>query len=47
VLEIARDVTVLHQGRRIFTGTPRGLVADSEVADAFIGVDIERLDVRL
>jgi ABC-type branched-subunit amino acid transport system ATPase component/ABC-type branched-subunit amino acid transport system permease subunit len=47
VLELARDVTVLHQGRRIFTGTPRGLVADSEVADAFIGVDIERLDVRL
>jgi ABC-type branched-subunit amino acid transport system ATPase component/ABC-type branched-subunit amino acid transport system permease subunit len=47
VLEIAREVTVLHQGRRIFNGSPKELVADSEVADAFIGVDIERLDVRM
>jgi branched-chain amino acid transport system ATP-binding protein/branched-chain amino acid transport system permease protein len=41
VLDIARDVTVLHQGRRIFHGTPQELVANTEVADAFLGVDVD------
>lgn len=45
VLEIAQEVTVLHQGKCIFSGSPSELVADAEVANAFLGVDLEQLEV--
>jgi branched-chain amino acid transport system permease protein len=47
VLEIAREVTVLHQGSRIFHGPPADLVADAGVAEAFLGVDFKDLGPRV
>jgi branched-chain amino acid transport system ATP-binding protein/branched-chain amino acid transport system permease protein len=40
VLTIADQVTVMHQGRKIFNGTPPELRANEEVAGAFLGIDI-------
>jgi branched-chain amino acid transport system permease protein len=40
VLAIADHVTVMHQGRRLFSGTPSELRADQQVAGAFLGIDI-------
>ena len=46
VLEIAQEVTVLHQGSRIFHGSPAALATDASVADAFLGGGFEDLDRR-
>ena len=40
VLAIADQVTVMHQGSRLFLGTPNELKADQQVAGAFLGIDI-------
>ncbi|MDA8046676.1 MAG: branched-chain amino acid ABC transporter ATP-binding protein/permease [Actinomycetota bacterium] len=40
VLAIADRVTVMHQGKRLFEGTPEELKADQQVAGAFLGIDI-------
>jgi ABC-type branched-subunit amino acid transport system ATPase component len=37
VLDIASQVTVLHQGKRLFQGTPQQLRSDTDVASAFLG----------
>jgi ABC-type branched-subunit amino acid transport system ATPase component/ABC-type branched-subunit amino acid transport system permease subunit len=47
VLEIAREVTVLHQGSRIFHGSPADLVTDAAVAEAFLGVDFKDVGRQL
>ena len=39
VLSIADTVTCLHQGRRLFQGTPAELRADTSVASVFLGLD--------
>jgi branched-chain amino acid transport system permease protein len=39
VLSIADTVTCLHQGRRLFQGTPAELRADTTVASVFLGID--------
>ena len=39
VLSIADTVTCLHQGKRLFQGTPAELRADTSVASVFLGVD--------
>jgi ABC-type branched-subunit amino acid transport system ATPase component/ABC-type branched-subunit amino acid transport system permease subunit len=39
VLSIADTVTCLHQGRRLFQGTPAELRADASVASVFLGID--------
>jgi branched-chain amino acid transport system ATP-binding protein len=39
VLGIADTVTCLHQGRRLFQGTPAELRADAAVASVFLGLD--------
>jgi ABC-type branched-subunit amino acid transport system ATPase component/ABC-type branched-subunit amino acid transport system permease subunit len=39
VLGIADQVTALHQGKRLFQGTPDELRADTDVASAFLGID--------
>jgi branched-chain amino acid transport system ATP-binding protein/branched-chain amino acid transport system permease protein len=39
VLSIADTVTCLHQGRRLFQGTPAELRADASVASVFLGLD--------
>jgi branched-chain amino acid transport system permease protein len=39
VLSIADTVTCLHQGKRLFQGTPAELRADTNVASVFLGVD--------
>jgi branched-chain amino acid transport system permease protein len=39
VLSIAEHVTVLHQGKCLFQGTPAQLRADPKVASAFLGID--------
>jgi len=39
VLSIADTVTCLHQGRRLFQGTPAELRADTSVASVFLGID--------
>jgi ABC-type branched-subunit amino acid transport system ATPase component/ABC-type branched-subunit amino acid transport system permease subunit len=39
VLSIADTVTCLHQGRRLFQGTPAELRADATVASVFLGID--------
>jgi branched-chain amino acid transport system permease protein len=39
VLSIANTVTCLHQGRRLFQGTPAELRADTNVASVFLGID--------
>jgi len=39
VLSIADTVTCLHQGRRLFQGTPAELRTDSTVASVFLGID--------
>ena len=41
VLEIASGVTVMHQGKKLFQGTPEELRADKNVAGAFLGIDVE------
>jgi branched-chain amino acid transport system permease protein len=47
VLEIAQEVTVLHQGSRIFHGTPADFITDTGVAEAFLGVDFKDLGRRI
>ena len=47
VLEIAQEVTVLHQGSRILHGSPADLVTDASVAEAFLGVDFNDLGRRI
>lgn len=39
VLSIADTVTCLHQGKRLFQGTPAELRADTSVASVFLGID--------
>jgi ABC-type branched-subunit amino acid transport system ATPase component len=39
VLSIADTVTCLHQGKRLFQGTPDELRADASVASVFLGID--------
>ena len=39
VLSIADTVTCLHQGKRLFQGTPAELRADTPVASVFLGID--------
>jgi branched-chain amino acid transport system permease protein len=39
VLSIADTITCLHQGRRLFQGTPAELRADASVASVFLGLD--------
>ena len=39
VLSIADTVTCLHQGKRLFQGTPAELRADASVASVFLGID--------
>jgi ABC-type branched-subunit amino acid transport system ATPase component len=39
VLSIADSVTCLHQGKRLFQGTPAELRADASVASVFLGID--------
>jgi len=39
VLSIADTVTCLHQGKRLFQGTPDELRADATVASVFLGID--------
>jgi branched-chain amino acid transport system permease protein len=39
VLSIADTITCLHQGKRLFQGTPAELRADTSVASVFLGVD--------
>jgi ABC-type branched-subunit amino acid transport system ATPase component len=39
VLSIADTVTCLHQGKRLFQGTPDELRANSSVASVFLGID--------
>jgi len=39
VLSIANTVTCLHQGKRLFQGTPAELRADTSVASVFLGID--------
>jgi ABC-type branched-subunit amino acid transport system ATPase component len=39
VLEHADEVTVLHQGRLLFHGTPDELRLNRDVASAFLGED--------
>ena len=39
VLSIADTITCLHQGRRLFQGTPAELRADASVASVFLGID--------
>jgi branched-chain amino acid transport system permease protein len=39
VLSIADTVTCLHQGKRLFQGTPAELRADTTVASVFLGID--------
>jgi branched-chain amino acid transport system permease protein len=39
VLSIADTVTCLHQGKRLFQGTPTELRADASVASVFLGID--------
>jgi branched-chain amino acid transport system permease protein len=39
VLSIADTVTCLHQGKRLFQGSPAELRADTSVASVFLGVD--------
>jgi branched-chain amino acid transport system permease protein len=39
VLSIADTVTCLHQGKRLFQGTPEELRANSTVASVFLGID--------
>jgi ABC-type branched-subunit amino acid transport system ATPase component len=39
VLSIADSVTCLHQGKRLFQGTPDELRADTSVASVFLGID--------
>ncbi|HTX29313.1 MAG TPA: branched-chain amino acid ABC transporter ATP-binding protein/permease [Streptosporangiaceae bacterium] len=39
VLSIADTVTCLHQGKRLFQGTPAELRADAAVASVFLGID--------
>jgi branched-chain amino acid transport system permease protein len=39
VLSIADTITCLHQGRRLFQGTPAELRADTSVASVFLGID--------
>lgn len=41
VLEIANHVTVMHQGKRLFQGTPEQLRLDEKVAGAFLGIEVE------
>jgi branched-chain amino acid transport system permease protein len=41
VLEIATQVTVMHQGKVLFQGTPEQLRSDEKVAGAFLGIDVE------
>jgi ABC-type branched-subunit amino acid transport system ATPase component/ABC-type branched-subunit amino acid transport system permease subunit len=43
VLRLADDITVLHQGRLLFHGTPAELRANRDVARAFLGDDDEPL----
>jgi branched-chain amino acid transport system permease protein len=38
VLDIAQQVTVLHQGKRLFAGSPAELRANKEVAESVLGV---------
>jgi branched-chain amino acid transport system permease protein len=47
VLEIAHEVTVLHQGSRIFHGTPADFITDAGVAEAFLGVNFKDLGRRI
>lgn len=42
VLEIATGVTVMHQGKRLFQGTPEELRRDEKVASAFLGIDLDK-----
>jgi ABC-type branched-subunit amino acid transport system ATPase component/ABC-type branched-subunit amino acid transport system permease subunit len=44
VLGVADQVTVLHQGKRLFLGTPAELRSNTEVASAFLGIDNEPLE---
>jgi ABC-type branched-subunit amino acid transport system ATPase component/ABC-type branched-subunit amino acid transport system permease subunit len=44
VLEIAREVTVLHQGNRLAHGTPAELRRNEQVASAFLGIDMDALE---
>jgi branched-chain amino acid transport system permease protein len=39
VLSIADTITCLHQGKRLFQGTPAELRADTSVASVFLGID--------
>jgi branched-chain amino acid transport system permease protein len=41
VLDIASQITVLHQGKRLFQGTPQQLRADPDVAHSFLGTTDE------
>jgi branched-chain amino acid transport system permease protein len=43
VLNVADQMTVLHQGSRLFQGTPEQLRSDQDVASAFLGIDDEVL----
>ena len=40
VLSLASQVTVMHQGTKIFEGTPAALQSDEKVAGAFLGIDV-------
>lgn len=40
VLAIADQVTVMHQGKKLFDGTPEALRSDQQVAGAFLGIDV-------
>jgi ABC-type branched-subunit amino acid transport system ATPase component len=44
VLRLADDITVLHQGRLLFHGSPAELRANRDVARAFLGDDDEPLE---
>jgi ABC-type branched-subunit amino acid transport system ATPase component/ABC-type branched-subunit amino acid transport system permease subunit len=40
VLTVASQVTVMHQGTKLFGGTPEALRSDQKVAGAFLGIDV-------
>jgi ABC-type branched-subunit amino acid transport system ATPase component/ABC-type branched-subunit amino acid transport system permease subunit len=44
VLSLADSVTVLHQGKLLFHGTPDELRANQEVANAFLGMESEHIE---
>jgi ABC-type branched-subunit amino acid transport system ATPase component/ABC-type branched-subunit amino acid transport system permease subunit len=44
VLQIAREITVLHQGRLLAHGTPDELRENERVTSAFLGLDIDAVE---